>query len=1172
MKTTILGLALLFYPALAAAQLTVTVQRPQPGTLVWDNFSVVATVSSVYAIQQVTASVRGLQLPMSFVSCAYITGSHTCNPGWTVPVPTAGFPRGPLPITVTVRDVMGNAAVERRDARFDRLPTLTVSSPLQWAVARPFVHVVASCVDDDPAGCASIAVFDCPSPGNYTVHTFDGSLADVFVRPCGFYDLSVSILGTDTAGLVTAVSVTSISVETSGTLRSIATVDGLIVDARDTRVLYKHFLVPGANDRSELWIHDFASGGPDTRITAPPGYDVPFEDGEALTPHGAMFISRQNAPTSTSWRVFEWRDDALIDLGPYNAYMAHSDTHAAWVDDMAQRHLIVRDLQAGTTTDMTLAERVLGVEVGPNGDVVFMSPTGFMGRYNIWRYRGGTVTHIDGGGSSFSYYGPTTDGMNVSYVREGTLSSETILLDGAIERVLTTPAAGSATLNNGWAVYSNRSGDGLNQVMERAPDGTVAQLTFFNASSGIIALAPNGEVVIRTATNQSGTGGLYLAVPGRALRRVSESPDSLAPHINAYYLNGRWYFAGGNTLFVLSDACELSVSPPSRSYGAGGGSGTIDITASGDACPWTVSGVPPWVTVYYGAAGAGTGTVRFGVAANSGAARSALLAVAGHTVAINQTAAGIVTRRRMDFTGDGHADRGVFRPYGGTWLIEGLLPSPWGSPSWLPVAADYNGDGLTDFGVFSPESGMWSVRGQGTVVWGSLGDVPVPADFDGDGHADLAVFRPALGRWFVRDQFIADWGLASDVPLPADYDGDGRADLAVYRPASGTWFVRGVGSAAWGRPGDIPVPADYNGDGITDIAVYRPSTGVWYVKDQFTRQYGLTGDLPVPLDYNGDGVAELAVYRRSSGTWYVEGGGPGVVVGRPGDLPLGIPAFLIPRATTDLDGDRRTDAALYDAENDEWLIQHSTNNFFSRDGFSFGLPSDVRRIADFDGDGRGDLAIMRPSTGMWYIDMSTTGYRLYASYGPWGTTGDAILPGDYDGDRIADLMVFRATQGRWYLKPSTSGYASSTTIDWGLAGDIGVPGDYDGDGRLDVAVYRPSAGRWYVKRSSDGSTIAVDWGLSSDVPVPADYDGDGRTDLAVFRPGSGVWWIRYSSTDFATSSSTTFGTSGDVPMPGDYNGDGFAEPAFFRPGVGFFVAGLGQVYSARPGDAPIRDR
>jgi N-acetylneuraminic acid mutarotase len=152
---------------------------------------------------------------------------------------------------------------------------------------------------------------------------------------------------------------------------------------------------------------------------------------------------------------------------------------------------------------------------------------------------------------------------------------------------------------------------------------------------------------------------------------------------------------------------------------------------------------------------------------------------------------------------------------------------------------DFTGDGISDIGIY--RNGTWFIRrssdgGITSLGWGGLTqDKPVPADYDGDGKVDLAVYRD--GTWFVLrssdgGQTTAGWGgAAQDRPLPADYDGDGKADVAVYR--DGIWFVLrssdgGQTTVGWGGlPQDIPVPADYDGDGKADVAVYRD--GMWLI-------------------------------------------------------------------------------------------------------------------------------------------------------------------------------------------------------------------------------------------------------------------------------------------------------------------------------------------------------
>jgi hypothetical protein len=84
--------------------------------------------------------------------------------------------------------------------------------------------------------------------------------------------------------------------------------------------------------------------------------------------------------------------------------------------------------------------------------------------------------------------------------------------------------------------------------------------------------------------------------------------------------------------------CELSVSPQSESFAASGGDGTVRVTASGSNCGWSAASNVPWITVA-ATAGNGNGSVRYSVAANTGAARTGTMNVAGTTISVTQAAA-----------------------------------------------------------------------------------------------------------------------------------------------------------------------------------------------------------------------------------------------------------------------------------------------------------------------------------------------------------------------------------------------------------------------------------------------------------------------------------------------------------------------------------------------------
>jgi hypothetical protein len=91
-----------------------------------------------------------------------------------------------------------------------------------------------------------------------------------------------------------------------------------------------------------------------------------------------------------------------------------------------------------------------------------------------------------------------------------------------------------------------------------------------------------------------------------------------------------------------------TITPTSANFGGAGGSGTIGLTFTA-SCPWTVQGVPAWVTITSGASGTGNGTVAYTVAANDGAARNATLTLAGRSFTLSQLAAG--SAAPCDFVG-----------------------------------------------------------------------------------------------------------------------------------------------------------------------------------------------------------------------------------------------------------------------------------------------------------------------------------------------------------------------------------------------------------------------------------------------------------------------------------------------------------------------------------------
>ena len=127
-----------------------------------------------------------------------------------------------------------------------------------------------------------------------------------------------------------------------------------------------------------------------------------------------------------------------------------------------------------------------------------------------------------------------------------------------------------------------------------------------------------------------------------------------------------------------------------------------------------------------------------------------------------------------------------------------------------------------------------------------------------------------------------------------------------------------------------------------------------------------------------------------------------------------------------------------------------------------GRPFDVERW-NLDGDRRTDVAVWRPDSGTWFTLHSTRPGEWSSPTWGSGAMNDRPVPGDYDGDGRGDLAVWRPGTGVWYILTSRSSYTANLTVPWGTGAenDVPVPADYDGDGATDVAVWRPGTGTWY---------------------------------------------------------------------------------------------------------------
>jgi len=283
------------------------------------------------------------------------------------------------------------------------------------------------------------------------------------------------------------------------------------------------------------------------------------------------------------------------------------------------------------------------------------------------------------------------------------------------------------------------------------------------------------------------------------------------------------------------------------------------------------------------------------------------------------------------------------------------------------------------------------------------------------------------------------------------------------------------------------------------------------------------------------------------------------------------------RATSDFDGDRRTDYSIFRLSENNWYILNSSN-FATFRIVNFGLSQvDTLTPGDYDGDGRMDIAVWRRTDGIWYVLRSSDNT---VSFTQFGTDGDEPVGRDYDGDGRTDYAVVRRTGGQmiWFILQSASNTARIQQF--GLDTDIVAPGDYDGDGRHDLAVRRGNKDEnatFFLQQSTLGFR-ALQFGFGQDFIVPGDYDGDGKTDIAVYRVGSTNNWFVLRSSDGALTGVQLGASNNHLAVQGDYDGDGKTDYAVWDQINGrYFVlrssnGTLDQVQFGRNGDMPVANQ
>jgi hypothetical protein len=447
-----------------------TIQNPRNGNVFTDTVDITVRIDSASAsIQSVKAFVEDRSVTLHPIIAGVMGGKLSL----------AGLAYGSHQLRVhgvTVRADTGNAYVTITK---DAPPTLTVTLPTTNQVARPNLRIDADCVDDNPAGCASITAY---AQGQVIASGTSGIHADVSLAAFNETQQEIYFQAKDSRNRLRTFTV-PVYVQTNPALTFADSAGTMALDVDSARLLFGDIV-------NTVWIRD-RTGGARTALQASSYGNLSGR----LHPLGAIFGREANG------RLYDYRNGTVVDAAAnVPGGLTVKGTWAAWPTTSGVGR---RDLLAGTSEGIGNG---VHPDIGPNGDLVY----DYGGK--IYRYRTFPVSEmVDSGGASR----PVTDGTNIVYLKGGVT-----LFDGTSRTVLTTNPAGSTPhtyweVNAGWIAYAVADGAGAAQLRVRAPDGTDRQVTSTVASNLIRALSAEGTLVFARSGSLYVLRAPYTATPTR---------------------------------------------------------------------------------------------------------------------------------------------------------------------------------------------------------------------------------------------------------------------------------------------------------------------------------------------------------------------------------------------------------------------------------------------------------------------------------------------------------------------------------------------------------------------------------------------------------------------------------------------------------------------------------
>ncbi len=176
--------------------------------------------------------------------------------------------------------------------------------------------------------------------------------------------------------------------------------------------------------------------------------------------------------------------------------------------------------------------------------------------------------------------------------------------------------------------------------MERIVGATPCTYSISPTSQSFPSPGGTGSVSVT-----AGTGCAWTAASNASWIHVTSGASSSGNGTVGYSVDanasspprtGTMTIAGRTFTVSQAGVCAYSISPTKAHVGAGGGTGSVAVTAP-QGCAWTAVSNASWITVTSGSNGSGNGSVDYSVAPFTLKRRSGTITIAGKTFTVRQS-------------------------------------------------------------------------------------------------------------------------------------------------------------------------------------------------------------------------------------------------------------------------------------------------------------------------------------------------------------------------------------------------------------------------------------------------------------------------------------------------------------------------------------------------------